>query len=217
MLTCVDLFSGLGGFSQAMVDRGWEVVRVDNDAKFEPDICADVRDLTADDFPGDVDLVVASPPCGCFSVASISSHWTGGKKAYIPKTKNATEAIELVRRTLELIGEMNPRFWVLENPRGVLRKIIGMPKGTITYCQYGERRMKPTDLWGEIPNSFEFKKCKNGMPCHDRAPRGAKTGTQGIKTSEERAKIPYKLSEALADAVERTTLDYHLSRVGASA
>ena len=32
--------------------------------------------------------------------------------------------------------------------------------------------------------------CKNGDKCHEAAPRGAKTGTQGLKNSKERARIP---------------------------
>ena len=36
---------------------------------------------------GEPDIIWASPPCTTFSVASISSHWTGGKGAYIPKTE----------------------------------------------------------------------------------------------------------------------------------
>ena len=53
--------------------------------------------------------------------------------------------------------------------------------------------MKPTTIWtnkvGFIP-----KKCKNNNPdCdHVRAPRGSKTGTQGIK-KEDRYKVPEPL------------------------
>ena len=74
---------------------------------------------------------------------------------------------------------------------GALR---GLERRTVTYCQYGEPRMKPTDLWGGFPPGLEFRRCRNGDPCHEAAPRGAKTGTQGIKGAALRAEIPYRLS-----------------------
>ena len=204
-LVCVDLFSGLGGFSQAMVDRGWKVIRVDNDPKFKPNICADVRELTATDFPNKVDLLVSSPPCECFSVASISKHWVN----YVPD-RDTLEAIGLVYYTLFLKDAIRPRFWVLENPRCMLRRIIGLPKVTTYWASWGEPYLKPTDLWGELP-PMEWPKPRHWI----RAPRGSKDTLQNPSLSRaERAKIPYKLSEALAIAVERTTLDYHFKKTG---
>ena len=44
--------------------------------------------------------------------------------------------------------------------------------------------------------------CKNGDPCHVSAPRGSKTGTQGLKGSIERSKIPQKLCEHIVDICE---------------
>lgn len=35
--------------------------------------------------------------------------------------------------------------------------------------------------------------CKNGDSCHQSAPRGSKTGTQGLKGSKERSVIPAEL------------------------
>ena len=62
---------------------------------------------------------------------------------------------------------------------------------TVTYCQYGDTRMKPTDLW--INFNWIGKRCKNGDKCHVSAPRGSKTGTQGLKGAKERSVIPPKL------------------------
>lgn len=45
MPVMLDLFSGLGGASQVMVERGWKVIRVDIESRFKPDIVADVRAL----------------------------------------------------------------------------------------------------------------------------------------------------------------------------
>jgi hypothetical protein len=81
---------------------------------------------------------------------------------------------------LALINELNPRYWFIENPRGGMRKMNFMqelPRYTITYCQYGDKRMKPTDIWTNHPAPGFKPPCKNGAPCHEPAPRGSKSGT----------------------------------------
>jgi hypothetical protein len=45
--------------------------------------------------------------------------------------------------------------------------------------------------------------CKNGDPCHVSAPRGAKTGTQGLKGSKERSVIPAELCEHIVEICEK--------------
>jgi len=197
----LDLFCGLCGWSQAFKERGHDVVTVDNNPKFNSTICKDIMELTAKDFEkyGHFDVILASPPCNCFSIASVYRHWDNG----IPK-EDTKKAIELVFHTLKLIDDLKPTFWILENPMCMLRKVIGKPTVTITQCQYGRDVMKPTDLWGDLPKSFEAKRCKNGDICHERSPRGShKTGIQSLKNPELRAKIPYGLSLAICFACEK--------------
>ena len=64
---------------------------------------------------------------------------------------------------------------------------------TVTYCKYGDTRMKPTDIWTNSDKWVPRKACKNGDSCHESAPRGSKTGTQGLKGAYERSKIPKEL------------------------
>lgn len=84
----------------------------------------------------------------------------------------------------------------------------GIPRYTVTYCQYTmdlpleQRRMKPTDIWTNHPNPKFKPPCKNGDPCHVPAPRGARTGTQGIKGSKNRSRIPKELCEHIVDICE---------------
>ena len=78
----------------------------------------------------------------------------------------------------------------------------GLPRYTVTYCQYGETRMKPTDLWTNHPNPQFKPMCKNGDSCHEAAPRGSKTGTQGRKNAKERSRIPKLLCEHIVDICE---------------
>lgn len=196
-LKTLELFCGTKSFSKIAKEYGCLIRTIDIDRKFNPDICMDIMELNAIIDP---DIVWASPPCQCFSVASISTHWKGGKEAYMPKTEKCKEAIRLLEHTIMLIADAKPRYWFIENPRGVMRKVIEKifvqyPIGdykrvTITYCQYGDTRMKPTDIWTNLMEWQPRPMCHNGDKCHQEARRGAKTGTQGLKGNMERSIIP---------------------------
>jgi hypothetical protein len=204
-----DLFSGTGSSTQAFKDAGHTVITFELDNFFEATEHVDVFNLNAKDLIikyGQPDFVWASPPCTAFSVASMGHHWGGGLRAYEPKTEAAKSSQLLVAHTRDLIKELNPpKGWLIENPRGMLRKlpvVADLPRQTVTYCTYGDSRMKPTDLWGKVINWVPREMCKNGMPCHEAAPRGAKTGTQGLKGARERSRVPYSLGKEILDAIE---------------
>jgi site-specific DNA-cytosine methylase len=155
--TVLDLFVGLGGFSSAFDSDKWEVVTVDIEERFDPTLCADVFNLRPSDLSAwDFDVVLASPPCSEFSPAQNlnGEHDPDG------------DAIALVHHAIGLAKGLDPAYWMLENPRGRLRSYIGLPESTVTYCQYGEQRMKPTDLWGEHPAAFVGRRCSYGDNCH---------------------------------------------------
>ena len=91
---------------------------------------------------------------------------------------------------------VKPKYYFIENPVGVLRKIPNlMPpyKVTVTYCQYGDTRRKPIDIWRNCETWIPRPICKNGDSCHEAAPRGSKTGTQGLGDKIERGKVPRDL------------------------
>jgi hypothetical protein len=203
-----DFFSGTGSSTQAFKDAGHTVISFELELEFQATENIDVLLLKADELIakyGRPDFVWASPPCTAFSVAAISHHWISGGNYPVPRTKEATQAQDLVRHTVSLIQELNPiQGWLIENPRGMLRKlevVSHLPRRTVTYCQYGDTRMKPTDLWGYLPQWSPRIACKNGMPCHVSAPRGAKTGTQGLKSARERSKVPYELGKEILNAL----------------
>ena len=198
-----DFFAGTGSATQAFSDAGHRVIKIELSEKFKADE-RDVLKLNADYLItkyGKPDFIWASPPCQKFSVASCSRYWYPDGT---PRDDNALESLRLVDHTIKLIQELNPKAWLIENPRGMLRKqkiMLELPRRTITYCQYGDSRMKPTDLWGVVPNWTPQDPCKNGMSCHESAPRGSRTGTQGIKGDEDRSRVPYALSSEILKAM----------------
>ena len=78
----------------------------------------------------------------------------------------------------------------------------GLDRYTVTYCQYGDTRMKPTDIWTNHPNPRFKPMCKNGDSCHEAAPRGSATGTAGLKGSKERSVIPEQLCDYIVKICE---------------
>jgi hypothetical protein len=204
----LDLFAGIGGERRrlSVESRGHDYVTLDLDPRHGCTITADVMELTAEKL-GKFDFVWASPPCETFSVASIGHHWQMTDGRHLPKTREAVFSQLLVKHTLEIIHRIAPPCgWLMENPRGMLRKldcVAGLPRVTVTYCQYGETRMKPTDLWGAVPGWTPRPACRNGDTCHDPAPRGSRTGTQGIAGSTERAVVPWPLWQEILTAAEK--------------
>ena len=203
----LDLFAGLKGWSGPFIERGHDARAVELNTKFDGiDFYCDVRRF-AREWPrllGDwrPDVILASPPCQGFSVMNIGRNWNHD---HTPKTDKARLALELVEATRLIIKELNPRYFVIENPRAKLRKlpvVADLERHTVTYCQYGENRMKPTDLWGVLPAGLALAPpCGNGDPCHVSAPRGSRTGTQGMDSAES-AKIPRLLSLTICEAIE---------------
>ncbi|MBE44264.1 MAG: DNA methyltransferase [Thaumarchaeota archaeon] len=173
----LELFSGTASFSKIARSLGHECTTVDNDEYHNPDILIDILDFDPKIFKGDWDIIWASPPCTTFSVMSNYRYWDKLQ----PRNSKAAINMAWVLKTLEIIKELKPKYWFIENPRGLLRKFPFMeelPRNTITYCQYGTDYMKPTDIWTNFDKWTPRKMCKNGMPCHTEARRGSKTGIQ---------------------------------------
>jgi hypothetical protein len=187
----LDLFCGLGGFSAAFDDSDrWQVTTVDIETRFDPDIQADVFDLRPSDFEREFDIVLASPPCTQFSNLQHIHH----DGEYSP----TGDAVALPLHTVGLIQGICPSYWILENPKGMLRQYIGNPVATVDYCEYGHYTKKPTDLWGQHP-PMTYRRC--GHKNHRKG--GITDFERGPSDPAERAKVPYALSESIRDACER--------------
>ena len=200
----LELFAGSRSIGKVADELGYEVFSVDINNFEGIDLVKDIEFLTKEDIPFIPDVIWASPPCTTYSIAAISHHRDMGK----PKTDFASKSDRLVLNTLKLIKEYNCKYFI-ENPRGYLRKMdfmLGIPKTTVWYCTYGDTRAKPTDIWSNhIYSLFNVNGwkpraiCFNGNTnCHHQpAPRGSRTGTQGMKNNYERSKVPYKLCKEI--------------------
>ena len=212
-LKVLELFAGTRSIGKAFEERGHEVFSVEWDKKFDNiDLYADIKEITAEQILthfGKPDVIWASPDCTTYSVAAISTHRRRDLNGDLsPISEYAKFCDEVNKHLIELIRELAPKYWFIENPVGGLRKMSfmqGLPRHTVTYCQYGERRQKPTDIWTNHPNPQFRPPCKRGANCHDAAPRGSKTGTQALKNAVEKSKIPQMLCNHIVDICEGTS------------
>lgn len=205
----LELFAGTRSIGKAFERRGHQVYSIEWNKDFD-DInwYTDIGKITAADIVerfGNPDVIWASPDCTTFSIAAISHHRRQAINTLKPVSEYAKFCDKVDRNVLKLIRELQPSLYFIENPRGGMRKMDFMrdlPRYTVTYCKYGDFRMKPTDIWTNHPDPKFLPMCHNGDTCHVSAPRGSRTGTQGLKTSKDRSVIPSKLCEHIVDICE---------------
>ena len=198
-MNVLELFAGSRSIGNAAELLGHNVFSVDWQNFDKIDLAIDIQELKKEDVPFIPDMIWASPDCTTYSIAACSTHRNNSVE---PKSNYAIKCDQVNKHFISLIDEwllINPNMvFFIENPRGMLRKMPFMQKfkrHTIWYCQYGDDRAKPTDIWTNSKMWQPRPMCKNGNPnCnHERAPRGSKTGTQGKKGSFNRSKIPNEL------------------------
>lgn len=194
----LELFAGSRSVGSEAEAMGMEVFSVDWQKFDKINLAKDIGELTLNDVPFIPDVVWASPDCTTYTIAAISTHRNGTE----PKSEYAKKCDQVNVHFIGLIKEwlkLNPNMvFFIENPRGMLRKMPFMQefkRHTIWYCQYGDDRAKPTDIWSNSQTWKPRPVCHNGNKnCHHTpAPQGSKTGTQGRKGSYERSKIPQEL------------------------
>lgn len=191
MKLCLDLCSGSGGFSSAFKSsEKWEVITVDINPRYRPDIVLDLIDAVENrqDHPDfwniQPDVILASPPCERWSIAN--SHWP------LPGIYTATKVLGAV---LEIISEMRPRGWIIENPKGRMRWFLHKPSMTLNLKQFGYTTVKPTDFWTNI----DFGLLKSTSRVN---PEGIKFNSSISRLASKRALMPLGLSQMILDQME---------------
>lgn len=194
----LELFAGTRSIGKAFERRGHDVVSVDWDDQFNDCIhedCYKIPYHVMDNY----DVVWASPDCSTYSLVSGGYHRNG----CIPISKYAIECDINNSELMDKLRRIRGLYFV-ENPRAGMRSqpfMDGMPRYTVTYCQYGDTRQKPTDIWTNHPNPDFKPPCKNGSPCHQSAPRGSRSGTCGL-SKKDRGRIPDLLCDHIVEICE---------------
>lgn len=117
----IDLYSGIGGWSLGLSMAGIDVVasyewwnkanRTNKANNNHLATEADIRKLSLDDLPKNIDIVVGSPPCTQFSYAN-----RGG-------SGDIEDGLKDIANFLSIVDRVKPKFWAMENvPR--VAKII---------------------------------------------------------------------------------------------
>lgn len=206
----LELFAGSRSWGKVAELLGHEVFSVDWKPFEDIDLVVDIEQLEESMLPWIPDVVIDGRPCTTYSIAAVSHHRNHDGSA---KTEFAAKC----DRMNEMLNKLYIKWgciYFIENPRGMMRKMWfmkDMPRTTVTYCSYGDTRMKPTDIWSNHirsmfnPNGWDPRPmCFNGnTKCHhEPAPRGSSTGTQGLKDNYERSKVPEELCKQILQSIK---------------
>ena len=194
---------------RAFEELGWEVISLDVDPKANPTILADVCswEPLPRFAPGYFDMIWASPVCTEYS------------RVLTRRPRRLEEGDRLVLRTLQIINDLQPRFWAMENPATGLLKLrpfmAGLPWRDVSYCTYGYPYRKLTRIWGNLDWVPEQPVCGvGGYRCEQskslgRHPEVAQRGSfrrsgkviQNCHTQDQLYSIPPALCREIASAV----------------
>lgn len=147
--------------------------------------------------PGLVLGVLATPPCTDFA-GSGAQYWPTKDK-----DGRTRSSVRLVRKTLEIIRYLKPKFWALENPVGRLNTLIPELRnyGPWYFEPYwfGDPWSKKTGLWG----CFTKPKIENKVIPMRFSKQGSWTqllGGNGEQTKELRSITPPGFAKAFYKA-----------------
>jgi hypothetical protein len=146
----VEFFCGNKSLSKVAQKEGYECFTIDIDKKFNPDLCIDILNFKTEMLPKEfreIDLLWFSPLCTKYSHANRKGKW------------DLTYSNSLVLKSLELIKELKPKHWIIENPQtGTLKNqsfMKGIPFTDCSFCKYGMSYRKQTRLWNNANLKLE--------------------------------------------------------------
>jgi len=193
-MIALDLFCGLGGWSDGLKLEGFNVLGIEIEPKiarlYDHDcIIADCSNLPLRSVKWD--LIVGSPPCRDFS-AMIHLGYKWWKRKPDPEG----EGMRLINSFINTIKEFKPKYWLMENvPDSVkyIEKEHGIKPRTITRLGKYMRRV----FYGNYPAFLIFRDFNKKVLTRT-GRRKKKYGTQDLINSKwERAKIPLPISREL--------------------
>jgi C-5 cytosine-specific DNA methylase len=193
----IDLFCGLGGWTEGLLAEGWYVVGFDierhhyGEHKYPAQlVLQDVLTLHGKQFK-EADLIVASPPCQAYSYRAMP--WSRAKALPPPDNTLFNACFRIQREACEAAGRHIPL--IVENVRGA-QKWVGRAR-----WNFGSFY-----LWGDVPALMPIGKWRKqlGDPSwfYDNYENSARRF--GSKSKERRewsaiiAKIPLPLSTYIA-------------------
>ncbi len=200
----LDLCSGDGGFSEAFVRAGDEVIRIDNAPKFRRAPFTIIADAMTYEPPWYPDVVVAGPPCEAFSTARYPYEKKHGKHPHYALF------VSLALKCISYRESYPQAMVVVENPLGRLRHEIGLPLETFDQCMYGRTSRKRTDLWGNFTAWGSLGRVCNHPPHvghvkpYAENPNSGMVGRWGrshleLESKIARAHLPLAFSQAVRD------------------
>ena len=211
MLRMLDLFSGFGGASEAMVNStNWDVLRIENNPLLHN--VPKTQILCVHDFKNymkkeieengfeiePLTLLWASIPCTYFSTGYSSprsiTERGGGR---IEDDQGFQSIMKLVETTKELIELLKPKYWIVENVHGsgrFLEPYFGKPKKFGSFLLYGKYPAINVDQGlQKFFDNYKKPDAHSGNPLR----------------ANIRAKVPFELSNAVCQSIEaQKTLDY---------
>jgi hypothetical protein len=211
----IEFFAASAEISEEAQKHGMTTFTIDWKQWGKIDLVKDVEKIELSDIPLPRKAGWFAPDCTTYTISAISHHRNGTE----PKSEYAKKCDKVNQHFIGLIDQIlaiNPNFiFFIENPRGMMRHmpwIKRFTRYTVWYCQYGDERAKPTDIWTNSANWIPRPMCRNykydeqgkiiERHCHHAsARRGAKTGTQGRNGSYERSKMPKELINEIIKSV----------------
>jgi len=193
----LDLFSGLGGFSEAFVRAGHEVMRIDNNPLLSEVPHTEIfdifefRDILVDhNQRGHVisqpDVILASPPCHEFSMAHNAPRSIASREGTLDEYEPNMEYLNVA---MEIISLLKPKWYIIENVVGSIRyfePVLGKHKQKVgAFVFWGS--FPRIHLLQEIPSKAQMDKRHSPL------------------RSNYRAKIPLPVSMGILTAILEQT------------
>ena len=200
-LNMFEFFKGTGSIGKVAKRMGYNVVSLDLESKYTPDIEANILEWDykkwAEENKFVPDYIWASPPCNTFSPLAYRLKERNTKTA-VPSSARAKEGTAVLHKTIEIIKyfqSKNPKLlFTIENPRGMMRhdaEIKKLPnRETTLYALYGDFKRKPTDFWSNFPMNLKPHTEKYNK-------KNVIGNLANLPTIEQRYSIPSKLVKAI--------------------